>query len=451
MHPKQDLQSSDKGIPDDFGVRLEAVRSLARAFADPMLCEQLIDAYGRDTLLLPQDIRIRETLVPARLCALPILGARPLREARASGGVAVLVPKNSVGLTIAKAVVGAYLTGNRVSVRFPIQLEHSGPVFSQLLQQHLPGVEIAPRGPGHEFLARCIADPQIDSVVIYGDDAWIGAYREQAEATRTRILFEGPGNDPLVVLPDADTEASVDAAIRGGLLNGGQSCSAFERFFVHRSRHAAFVECLRGRLQHMRIGPSTEPGVSIGPIVSRLVRERLSAQIQSACEQGAQLVMGGQIVDSGVPGAPALQPTILTQCRVGMRVVDEENFGAVFPILAYDSLDDLLPALEASQHGLNAAAFGHCPERLSSYLRESHRNAYENSTPADAKNLPSRLADGGMKRSAFMWEHDGERYAESRGRRLLALELSAEPRSLRSWTEPMLQAACLPALPTDLI
>ena len=89
-----------------------------------------------------------------------------------------------------------------------------------------------------------------------------------------------------------------------------------------------------------------------------------------------------------------------------MRIVAEENFGPVFPVLAYSTLDELMPMLDASQHGLNSAAYGTAPTSLVAWMQASHRNWYLNSTPADASNLPTRLADGGMRRSAFIWEED---------------------------------------------
>ena len=239
----------------DFEQRLAHVRALGRAFLEPAVRKSLLESYGRDTLLLPKDIAVRELEVPARLCSLPVLAACDIRNAQPCGGVAILMPKNSIGLTIAKAVVGAWLTGNRVVVRFPTQLVHSAPVFSELLRTHLPGIEIVSDCSGPQFLSNALRDAGIQAVVIYGDDSWIDAYRPLAESTRTRVLFEGPGNDPLIVGADADIDAAVDAAIRGGLMNGGQSCSAFERFFVHRDVHANFVGRLAARVAGMRIGP----------------------------------------------------------------------------------------------------------------------------------------------------------------------------------------------------
>jgi len=431
----------------DFDQRLAHVRALGHAFLQPAVRKSLLEAYGRDTLLLPKDIAVREVEVPARLCSLPVLAARDIRNAQPCGGVAILMPKNSIGFTIAKAVVGAWLTGNRVVVRFPTQLVHSAPVFSELLRTHLPGIEIVSDCSGPQFLSNALRDAGIQAVVIYGDDSWIDAYRPLAESTRTRVLFEGPGNDPLIVGADADIDAAVDAAIRGGLMNGGQSCSAFERFFVHRDVHANFVGRLAARVAGMRIGPPEQATTDIGPIASPTVRQRLSAQVDDALRAGARLVCGGRCVDVGLEGAEAFEPTVLTGCAPQMRIVAEENFGPVFPVIAYSTLDELMPMLDASQHGLNAAAYGTAPASLAAWMQASHRNWYLNSTPADASNLPTRLADGGMRRSAFIWEEDQGRYGSRQGRRLLALELTAQPQQLRTRTEPLLAAAALDYLP----
>jgi acyl-CoA reductase-like NAD-dependent aldehyde dehydrogenase len=419
------------------------VRALGAAFVEPAVRGPLTDAYVADTRLLARDVGSRESIVPARLCALEVLGSDVLRSCAPIGAVAVMIPKTSVGLSIAKAVVGAYLVGNRVRVRFPAQLARSQPLFADLIRRHLPGVEVVERCSGPRFLEQSFDDPEVQAVVVYGDDHWIGEWRSRAESSATRVLFEGPGNDPLVVLPGADLEAAVDAALRGGLLNGGQSCSAFERFLVHRSLHDDFVDGLCARLDSLRVGPPEDERSDVGPIASGKLRERLAGQLRDALLGGARVVRGGAFVAVG-DREQAMEPAVLTGCGVGARAWDEENFGPLFPVAAWDSHSDLMATLQAARHGLNAAAFGPCPDELRRWLVSTHRNAYFDATQADPDQLPTRLADGGMLRSAFLWEPTPDGLRERRGRRLLPLELTDDPDRTRLATEALLADALAP-------
>jgi succinate-semialdehyde dehydrogenase/glutarate-semialdehyde dehydrogenase len=438
-------------LPTDFDERLRNVRRLGVALSEAPLRERVIEAYMADTAFLRRDVVQREISTPSRLCSLPLLGARPVREGAPLGKVAVVVPKNSLGLTIAKAVVGSYLAGNETIVRLPGQLARTLPIYATMLQELLPGVSFAPQGSsGGAFLEACFRDPTMAGVVIYGDDGWIDPYRPLAQATGTKLVFEGPGNDPLVVLEDADLEGSVDAALRGGLHNGGQSCSAFERMFVHASILEAFTDRLVDRVAAMKIGSPEHEDVAIGPIASPKVLARLLRQLEDARSKGATTRFGGRVVATGYQSLSALEPTVLTGCCSDMAIVSDETFGAVFPLMSFSSIGELMPSLDATRYGLNAAVFGTCPAPLRDYLFSNHRNAYENSTPVDPVNLPTRVVDGGYRRSGFVWERRGDDYVTRYGRRFLAVELATHEPGRLPDVEALIAAAPLPVLPTEL-
>lgn len=409
----------------DFDRRLRQVRALGHAYSDPTFAEQLVSAYVHDTSFRWEDATHREITTPATLCKLPLLEARSLREAAPLGKVAVVVPRNSVGLTIAKAVVGAYLSGNDVVVRLPTQLARTAPLLEELLREHLDGVTFAAREiGGARFLEESLRDPLVAAVVVYGDDAWIDPYRPLAESTGTRLFFEGPGSDPLIVLEGANVEHAVDAAIRGGMHNGGASCSAFERFFVHASLHDAFVACLVERVAAMRIGSPFDRDAQVGPIASKTVLARILSQLAAAESEGARLLHGGAVVENVHQGMPSLVPAVLVGAQPWMRVMHEETFGPVFPVARFESDAELLPAVDATRYGLNAAAFGPQAHRLEAWLEARHRNVYVNATPFDTTSLPTRILDGGFRRSGFAWVPTTNGYETFEGRRLLAHALS---------------------------
>ncbi len=412
----------------DFFVRLQNVRRLAEQFCSQTFCENLVQAYIEDTGFLRADVIKREILAPAQLLALPDWQHPRLGSRTSLGKVAVMVPKNGIGLILAKAIVSSYIMGNQTIVRLPRQLTRTVKIYEDLLGAFLPGTTFAPVGQsGEAFLKASLADPEVAAVVIYGDDAWIDAYWPQAKETGTKLLFEGPGNDALIVMPDADVDEAVDAAIRGGMNNGGQSCSAFERFVVHQDIEADFTAALIARLSTMQVGVPEDPRSAIGPIVSRFVLDRILKQLREAIQAGAVLCHGGDVISNVWRGMPALNPAVLTNCTPDMSVVKDETFGPVFPVLRFESTEDLLRIVDQTQYGLNVAVYGSYPKVLAAYLESHHRNVYYNATPVDADVIATRLVDGGFRRSGFVWEERDGGYQSREGRRYLSDELSSDP------------------------
>jgi succinate-semialdehyde dehydrogenase/glutarate-semialdehyde dehydrogenase len=403
--------------------RAERLRDLAEGLGDPAFQREFVAAYIEDTGFLAADVLKREIWTPIRLLGLLARDWAGLAARSALGRVSVVVPKNSLALTLAKAIGSSYLLGNETLVRMPRQLARTTPIYAGLVGRHLEGVRFAPAGEsGERFLARALAES--DAVVVYGDDAWIDAYLGPAERHGTKLCFEGPGNDPLVVMPDADLDAAVDAAIRGGLNNGGQSCSAFERFFVHESVAGELGARLAERLGRLKVGPPEDEATGLGPIVSRTLFGRLRGQLDDALARGARLLAGGETIPDLWRGHPALTPAVLLGCTPEMTAVAAESFGPVFPILSFRGEEDLLLPLDATRYGLNAAVYGTCPPGLADYLESHHRNVYYNATQVDPETIATRLIDGGYRRSGFVWERQGADYRLREGPRFLAQELS---------------------------
>jgi len=308
----------------------------------------------------------------------------------------------------------------------PRQLSRLSPVFEELILKNLSDVTIASRNESSaSFLRRCILDPSVDVVVIYGDDRWIDEYKSLAKDTGTKVIFEGPGNNPMIVFADADLESAVDGAIRCGLNNGGQSCSALERFYIHESIYTDFANLLIERLKTVKHGEPQEEGVTLGPIYSRKILGKIRNQIDDAVTDGANLGLGGNIYEGLTTGMGIVTPTVLTNCHNKMTVVREETFGPEFPLISLgNDLQNLLSKVDNTRYGLNASAYGTCPNEVSNHLKFSHRNVYYNSTSVCPENGPSRILDGGFKRSGFVWEWDGPNFIHREGRRLLIEELS---------------------------
>ncbi len=410
-------------LPATFDERLARVRDLGVAWASPAFAAPWVAAYVDDTAFCARDAWQREVSTPAALLALPELAERVADGVR-SGIVHVVVPRNSVGLTVCKAVVGAYLAGHPVHVRLPSGLPRSAPLLVALLVRHLPGVTFAPTtARGAAFLDDAL-QPGTAAVVVYGDDAWIAPYAARAEAVGVALFFEGPGSDPFIVRPGANVALAVDAAIRGGLHNGGQSCSAFERFFVPDDLHDAFVDALVARLRTLPAGDPRDPTTVLGPMSSRAAFDRIGQQIAQAVDLGARLVDGGRPWTDPYSGRPGWVPSVLTGVRPELSVMADETFGPVFPVMAYTADDALWTAVDACRYGLNAAAFGPDASGLAARLAARHRNVYVNATPFDADQVATRIVDGGYGASALHGAPGPDGYRWRSGPRRLARALA---------------------------
>ena len=130
------------------------------------------------------------------------------------GTVAVMLPGNAA-LSNPSATIGtAFLGGNRVLARFPGASTAWAHRVEPMFEEHLEGVDFDHRG-GREFLAGVVADPEVAVIMIFGDDAWVGPYEAPVRKHKKKLIFEGPGNDPFLVLEGADVDKAARDAVRG--------------------------------------------------------------------------------------------------------------------------------------------------------------------------------------------------------------------------------------------
>jgi len=181
-----------------------------------------------------------------------------------------------------------------------------------------------------------------------------------AAADLKRVTLELGGNDPAIVLDDADPSIVGDAIFEGAFANCGQICSAIKRVYVPESIFDEVVEVLVEKARTIRVGEGTEPGVELGPINNLPQFERVKELVSDAISTGAAAPAGGAAMDR--PGY-FFQPTILTGLLDGTRIVDEEQFGPALPVISYRDLDDAVERANASNFGLSGSVWGGDEER----------------------------------------------------------------------------------------
>jgi succinate-semialdehyde dehydrogenase/glutarate-semialdehyde dehydrogenase len=219
-----------------------------------------------------------------------------------------------------------------------------------------------------------------------------------------RLSLELGGSDPVIVCADADIDAAVKAVIIGRYWNAGQACLGCKRVFVHDSCYDAFVASLVERVGRYEPGDGTlkpeKPKLRMGPIHTRTGRDELLAQIDSGVASGGELLIGGGT--GGHEKGFFLEPAVIAEPAADSRLMSEEVFGPVLPVLRFTNFDDALSRANATPYGLGSSIWTHDARLI-------HRAAQEIDAGMTWVNQIhygyDELPFGGAKASGFGKEH----------------------------------------------
>src|SRR5207245_246828 len=166
------------------------------------------------------------------------------------------------------------------------------------------------------------------------------------------VVLELGGSDPFIVAGDADLDAAANGAVAGRFVNCGQSCIAAKRFFVVDSAVDEFLTKFAQRMRRLRVGDPLDPTTDVGPLVSEHQRDEIESQVKDAVAKGAKVEVGGK--RSRREGA-SFEPTLLSHVTKAMRVLREETFGPVAPVVAVPNLHTAIAEANDSEFGLGAS------------------------------------------------------------------------------------------------
>jgi succinate-semialdehyde dehydrogenase / glutarate-semialdehyde dehydrogenase len=199
-----------------------------------------------------------------------------------------------------------------------------------------------------------IADPRIRKLSFTGSTEVGRQLMALASEHVLRVSMELGGNAPFLVFADADLDAALDGAVVAKMRNIGEACTAANRFHVHESLIDEFSTRLAERLGAMKIGRGTEPDVKVGPLIEKKQRDKVAELVTDAVDKGAKVLVGGQPADG--PGY-FYPPTVLTQVPADARLLHEEVFGPVAPVVPFSTDDEAIAAANDTEYGLVAYAF----------------------------------------------------------------------------------------------
>jgi phenylacetaldehyde dehydrogenase len=271
------------------------------------------------------------------------------------GVVGLIVPWNSPYSSTISKLSGILAAGCTVIIKPAEQTPLSTVRLGELIQEvgFPDGVVNIVNGYGEKAGAALVAHPDVDKISFTGSTETGRAVLRGIAGTMKRVTLELGGKSPVIILPDADIDKAIEASAGGIFLNSGQICIAGSRLFAHRSVFDRVVEGVAKRAQALRVGPGIEPGVNMGPLVSKTQLDRVSTFLDEGRKDGAQIVTGGKRI--GEKGY-FLQPTVLAETNANMSVVRDEIFGPVLCAMAFDdqTLEEVAREANNTVYGLAA-------------------------------------------------------------------------------------------------
>jgi succinate-semialdehyde dehydrogenase/glutarate-semialdehyde dehydrogenase len=194
-----------------------------------------------------------------------------------------------------------------------------------------------------------LADPRVRKLSFTGSTEVGRVLLRQAADYVTNCSMELGGNAPFLVFDDANVDAAVDGAFLAKMRNGGEACTAANRFYVHEQVAAEFGAKLSARLAALRVGPGLEDGVDLGPLVNADTRDKVAGLVESATGDGAAVLTGGHAPDRvGYYYAP----TVLDTVPADAGILASEIFGPVAPIVRFTAEEEAIALANATEYGL---------------------------------------------------------------------------------------------------
>jgi putative phosphonoacetaldehyde dehydrogenase len=276
------------------------------------------------------------------------------------GAISAITPFNHPLNQVIHKVAPSVATNNRMVLK-PTE---KTPLAALLLADVLYEAGLPPEmlsvitGDPKEIADEMLTNPDADMVTFTGGVA-VGKYIA-AKAVYKRQILELGGNDPLVVMDDADLAKAAELAANGSYKNSGQRCTAVKRILVHEKIASAFTEVLVQKTKQWTYGDPLDPKVDMGTVINETSAKHFESLVNDAVAEGARLLAGNK--RSGAQ----YSPTVIDKVRSDMDVVKHETFGPVSPVMTFAGVDEAIALVNSTAYGLSS---GVCTNRMDDIMR----------------------------------------------------------------------------------
>jgi betaine-aldehyde dehydrogenase len=416
-----------------FDDRLEKIMTLAETL--PRYRQELMSLAAKNLMFTYKDTAYEVNITIDRLklfehTEIFLSNRRPLGGPGSS--VAVMLSYNG-SAWLNTVITSIYMVGNKVLAKFASR-GNELMALTEKIYEPIFGPDITfYRGDGRSFMQDALEDPNISTVVVFGFDANILPYEEEFRRRGKKMVFEGPGVDPFIVLPDADFDKALGDLMSAKFAYSGQTCSAPKRIFIHRSIYDEFLEELVDRVRKLKVGAPEDPQTDVSPVASEVAVNLIITQLRDALDKKARILLGGEIKGNLV------YPTVVRDATDDMDGMREEMFGPVAFTSAFESVPEVIARSQNHKYGLRAAVFGG-PEvkQVARALRGEHYchpvadytfgkfGTLAVNAPRSETWIGSFVTKpvGGYGYSGWIWETVDGQFRLKQGPKLLSLETS---------------------------
>jgi len=273
------------------------------------------------------------------------------------GVCAAIIPWNVPALTMAWKLAPALVTGNSMVLKPAPSTPLTNLALCRILHEVglPPGVLNVVCGDGFPAGECLVAHPNVKKVSFTGSTEVGRGIAASAGRSLKRVNLELGGSDPAIICSDVDLEKVAAEIVAARFYNCGQACTSLKRLFVMEDIMDPLLSLLRSRICDIKLGRGTDDGVNMGPLHSASQKVTVQSQLESLRDEGeGEILMGGASPDIGLPGH-FLQPTLVRDPGEKSRLLREEVFGPVLPVMTVRSLDEALERANASPYGLGAS------------------------------------------------------------------------------------------------
>jgi putative phosphonoacetaldehyde dehydrogenase len=276
------------------------------------------------------------------------------------GVIAAITPFNHPLNQVIHKVAPAVATNNRMVLKPSEKTPLAALTLADVLYEAglPPPMLSVVTGDPAEIADELLTHPDIDLVTFTGGVA-VGKAIASKAAYKRQVLELG-GNDPLIVMDDADVTKAAELAASGSYKNSGQRCTAVKRIFVHERLAADFTEALLEKTRGWAYGDPLDADVDMGTVIDARAAMLFERRVNDAVVQGARLLHGNR------RDGASYAPTLIDRVHGEMEVVREETFGPVSPVLTFKDVDDAIRQVNATAYGLSS---GVCTNRLDDIMR----------------------------------------------------------------------------------
>ena len=276
------------------------------------------------------------------------LRSRPL------GVVGIITPWNAPVNLALGPLVSALYTGNTVVLKPSPYTPLTTLKLGELLQDIFPAGVVNVLAGGDQLGQWMTEHPYIDKIAFTGSVATGKKVLASAAGTLKRVTLELGGNDPAIIMDDVDPKAIAKKVFFASFVNSGQVCMAIKRIYAHEKIYDALCAALVEEAKRAVVGDGLDPATELGPIQNKMQYDKVVDILEDTKRRGATILAGGE-----VPEGPGffLPPTLVADIPEDSRLVREEQFGPIVPILKFRDLDDVLARANDTRYGLSGSVW----------------------------------------------------------------------------------------------